>query len=375
MLEFFRTKQIAAAVFATLALLLAGCLMIAFGLRHDAVTLAGKIKSGVLTADQVSVSFEVVGGKVLAHFVKESDDVHKAMPLMQLDATDIELSIESLKAQDAALCAQLEKARKDHAVAVAATDLNELSAWRNIELLEAARSSAQASLTLAELEYKRFEGLFKARAASRSDYEKARATLITARASLVQAQRELNAATIGASPEELEKLASQGSAEGMTLTSIANERLSNTNILNQIADLQAQIASVRASLRQQEINLQRLRLTAPEDGRVLKVLFEDGEVVPNGAAAILLETRRKYYDIYVDELTAARFGPGTRVQGFVPALDRTVAGTVRFATAAASFSDLRNSRERGQSDLTNFQVRIYTDETPGLLTGMTVEVR
>lgn len=55
------------------------------------------------------------------------------------------------------------------------------------------------------------------------------------------------------------------------------------------------------------------------------------------------------------------------------ATDSELTGTVRFATVAPSFADLRMTRERGLGDLTSFQVRIYV-ESPEVLTGMTMEV-
>lgn len=42
--------------------------------------------------------------------------------------------------------------------------------------------------------------------------------------------------------------------------------------------------------------------------------------------------------------------------------------------AAPSFADLRMTREQGQADLTSFKMRVYTDQDPQLLRGMTVEL-
>lgn len=106
----------------------------------------------------------------------------------------------------------------------------------------------------------------------------------------------------------------------------------------------------------------------------MKLIYEEGELVPEGAAAVLLETERKYIDIYVNETMIRDFQQGTSVKAFVPALNSYINGTVRFANPAPSFSDLRVSREKGQADLTAYQVRIYFMDSPLLLSGMTVEV-
>ena len=59
-----------------------------------------------------------------------------------------------------------------------------------------------------------------------------------------------------------------------------------------------------------------------------------------------------------------------------PAIGSTFEGRVRFCEAAPDFAELRMVRERGQANLTLFKVRIdVPSDVPGLLTGMTVEVR
>ncbi|MCO6524026.1 MAG: hypothetical protein J6562_03255, partial [Candidatus Schmidhempelia sp.] len=79
-------------------------------------------------------------------------------------------------------------------------------------------------------------------------------------------------------------------------------------------------------------------------------------------------------DIYVNEMMVNDYQPGTTLTAQVPALDAEVSGIVRFATVAPSFADLRMTRERGQADLTSYQVRVYMQDIPKLLTGMTIEV-
>ena len=97
-------------------------------------------------------------------------------------------------------------------------------------------------------------------------------------------------------------------------------------------------------------------------------------MVPASCAAVILETDRRYYDIYVSEAQVNRYQEGSGVTGYAVAIDKNVTGEVRIATAAPSFADLRMTREHGTADLTSFKVRIYVKPTEGLLTGMTIEV-
>ena len=46
-----------------------------------------------------------------------------------------------------------------------------------------------------------------------------------------------------------------------------------------------------------------------------------------------------------------------------------------FGGKAPGFADLKQSREKGQSDLSAFQVRIYIDPQDGIIPGMTIGVK
>ena len=77
----------------------------------------------------------------------------------------------------------------------------------------------------------------------------------------------------------------------------------------------------------------------------------------------------------MSEKQAARLTEGAEFIGHTVAKDAKVSGTIRLITQAPGFADLKMSREKGQSDLSAFQIRIYTELQPGLLPGMTIEVR
>lgn len=141
-----------------------------------------------------------------------------------------------------------------------------------------------------------------------------------------------------------------------------------------LKELQANRVALEVELETLVVEEQRLTLRAPEDGKVLELLYESGEMVPASSAAVILETDRRYYDIYVSEAQVNRYQEGSEVTGYAVAIDKNVTGEVRIATAAPSFADLRMTREHGTADLTSFKVRIYVKPTEGLLTGMTIEV-
>ncbi|OCG21030.1 hypothetical protein A9G11_08820 [Gilliamella sp. wkB108] len=357
-----------------LLLLTFGSCLIYFGSRNDAVTVAKSIKSGVLTADEVNVAFENVGGKVIKRFVQESQLVKKGDALMQLDDIDTKIAIERLTALVDSQQASVNQEQAAIEIAVNDTNLTELSTWRKIEEVQANLEAAQSARDLANTEYARHTQLRKTGGTSQSQLDSTRNTYVATKMQVVQIESQLATLMIGATPEQIRQFEQTKSATGMTLQSITIARQKIENRQNQLAQLKAQLMQAEAELKQLQVNYQRLTLVAPENGKVLKIMYEDGEVVPNGAPAVLLETDRKYVDIYVNEKMVNDYQPGTSVTANVIALNKEVKGVIRFATAAPSFADLRMTRERGQADLTSYQVRIYIEPIPQLLTGMTLEV-
>lgn len=355
-------------------LLAVGSLLIYFGTRNDAVTVARSIKAGVLTADEVNTAFQNVGGRLVERPIIESQHVKKGDVLAKLDDTDTRLAVAAQEAALAGLEATLALENASIATARRETDRTEKAQWRAIEETAARVKAAEASYALALKDYQRTEKLLKTGSTSKSAFDAAQSTLANTREALRQGERQLASATIGATPEDLKRLKRTGSADGMTLTAIQNEREATENRRYTVAQLTAQRDAARVQLETLRVQESRLTLRAPEDGIVKKVLYEAGEMVTAGAPVVLLETDRRYFDIYVDETQAPDYRPATPVTAAVPALGKSVTGTVRFVEAAPSFADLRSTRERGQADLTSFQVRIYVAPDEELLTGMTLEV-
>lgn len=128
------------------------------------------------------------------------------------------------------------------------------------------------------------------------------------------------------------------------------------------------------ALEQKEVNKKRLILRAPEDGKILKVIAKEGEMVSANTPVILLESSRYYYDIYVNEVEKGQMKEGNRLTGHTVSGNREVPGTVRLIAKAPGFADFKMSREKSSADLTAFQIRTYIDPVPGVIPGMTVEV-
>ena len=86
-------------------LLIAGLTLFYSG--SDAVAVALEKKEGILTAEQVKVAFDSVGGRMVNEAVQEGQTVKKGDVLMVIDSTDVDLATQKLKAQIAQLDATI----------------------------------------------------------------------------------------------------------------------------------------------------------------------------------------------------------------------------------------------------------------------------
>lgn len=355
--------------------LCAAAALIWLGNRNDAVTNAKSLKAGILTAHQVKAAFETVSGRLVDRPIEEGMTVEAGAKLLAIDGTDIGLSIRQTEALIHQADAQIAAEEEGIRLALAEANTEEQTLWRQIEASEAARKSASAEWLRAEADWKRAQRLLPQGAMAQSDFDALKAAAASAREGLSSAERAVDAACVGARAEDRQKLSRTGSAEGMRLDAVVNARQAAENRRISLESLKAGREASAAALEQLKVNQSRLTLKAPEKAKVLEVLYEKGELVSPNAPAVLLESERLYFDIYVAENKVKGFQEGAKVTCWSPALNQDVRGTVLSVTAAPDFADLKMVRERGQADLTLFKVRINVEPAEGLLTGMTLEVK
>ena len=141
-------------------LIVAGLLLLYKG--NDAVAIGMEKKEGILTAEQVKMSFDSVSGRLLKEAVKEGDTVKAGDVIMELDSTDTDLSIERTKAQIAQLDAQIRSMGGTQAVNYQKADSDEQQSFRQIDQQRAAVSAAQATLKNSQIDYNRKSALLDA---------------------------------------------------------------------------------------------------------------------------------------------------------------------------------------------------------------------
>lgn len=359
-----RAKTIKMIIFFLAVILIGAFLLLYKG--NDAVAQALIKKEGIVTAEQVKVAFDSVNGRMIRENVKEAQEVKKGDILMELDSTDVDLSIEKTIAQIAQLDAQIRSMAGTIDIGFSQTDTSDTEKRRAIDQQRAAIDSANASLKNAQLDYGRKAALLSQGAIAKAELDNAEMALNTARANVVQAQQGLNQLLGGA--------VDTGDTDALTLPSIEETRRTVANKQNDLDSLVAQKQQLETTLKELYVKKDRLTLRAPEDGKILQIIAKQGEMITANTPVILMESKRYYYDIYVSEKQAARMQEGKSLAGHTIADGTKVLGTIRLITQAPGFADLKKTREKGQSDLTAFQIRIYTDPDQGIIPGMTIEV-
>lgn len=333
---------------------------------HDAVAMAKEKRDGIVTAEQVRVSFDSVNGRLLKENVKEGDHVQRGDILMVMDSTDTDLTIQRLESQIAQMDAEIASLSGTIDVAYQKADTDEVETHRQIDQQKAVIASSQASYENKLSDYNRMAQLMDAGAISKMEMDNVTAQLRVAEAD-VRSQKELLNKLLGGAQDS-------DSTEDIALPSISQERQSADNKANDLESLKQQKKQLEVQLAQQKVNRDRLVLRAPEGGKILKVIAKEGEMVSANTPVILLESDRYYYDIYINEEEKGNLKEGDRLTGHTVAGNIKVPGTVRLAARASGFADFKMSREKSSADLTVFQIRTYIDRVPGVILGMTIEV-
>ncbi|WP_196605472.1 HlyD family secretion protein [Pectinatus haikarae] len=365
-----KTKQTCIIFFGLLVIGIAGLVLEG----QDAITVASAKKAGILTSEQVNVAFQRVGGRIIKKGVEESQLVKKGDILMELDSKDTDLAIQQLETQIAEFDAKIKQNSNGIDINYKKTDTKQQQMYHEIEQQKNALNAAEASFTEKSLNNDRMKSLLASGAISEAEYDAALMSYNVTKASVGQQRSALEKMVAGSSEEEKMALLSNGRADGMHLDIIDNDRRDIDNQQNVVAQSIHQRENLIVQLEMKKVEKERLTLRAPEDGKILKVIVKEGEQIAPGSPVVLLESSRWYYDIYLSEDTIHKLSEGSEVIGHVKSIKEPVKGNIRYIMAAPGFADLKMSREKGQADLTSFQVRIYVSPMENLLPGMTIEV-
>jgi HlyD family secretion protein len=263
---------------------------------------------GILERERVELIAEAQE-PIVAIEVREGDTVKAGQMLMQLDQRRYR--------------AMLDRARA--AVERAQQHLAELLRGPRQERINEARAELEgmeAMLIRQQREYKRVKSLAERHAVSQADLDRASAQRNMALARRDEARARLQALLKG-------------------------------TIIQELNQARAQLAETKASLRELEINADRLTVRAPRDGIIDALPYYVGDRPPAGApVVVMLAAGAPYARVYIPAPLRARIHLGMRATVHVEGLSQTFTGHVRFVASEAAFTPYFALTERDRSRLT-----------------------
>jgi HlyD family secretion protein len=243
-----------------------------------------------------------------------------------------------------------QQARLDQQMALlnqAAARLDELRRGPREESIREATARLEASKVRqvnAEGDLKRIQSLFERDLSNQSDLDDASAAAKT------------TAADVRASSEKL-------------------AALMNGTTIEELRQAEAVLAAAQATVRQSQLDLERLQIHAPVDGMVDRVLYKLGERPPVGSTvAVLLSSERAYARIYVPENLRARVQPGDELEVLIDGRDKSLRGEVRWVSSDASFTPYFALTEHDRSRL-SFLAEVDLPGASSLPSGLPLEAR
>jgi HlyD family secretion protein len=271
-----------------------------------------------------------VAGRLVSINVQRGDAITAGAPLFAIDPAQIEAQRNEAASQVTA----------NKALARGATTGQRPA---ELEQIRADLNAARAVLVEAEKSYARVAPLFEAGAASKANVDSALASRDRARAQVAAIERRLQVAQLGQRVEQV------------------------TNARERVVQSQANLSALEARLSD-------LSPTAPSDGRIEDVFFQQGEWVPaNQPVLSLLPADRVRLRFFVPQADVAKYAIGTEI-GF--ACDGCAAGLkakISYVSPRPEFTPpviySREARERMV-----FLVEAQPAQGAGLTPGLPVDV-
>jgi len=313
---------------AAVLLLAAGLVLLGRSLkrRSPLLLLQGRVECTTYRASSK------VPGRILEMRVAEGDRVERGELLYTLSTPELDAKLQQAEALRSA---------------AGALDAATLAGARK-QQVEAARNlwqKAQAGLTLARKSYERVRRLYDSGVVPAQQLDEATANFEAMRASEQAARAEYELARDGARREDKEAAA-------------------------------AKVREAQGAVEEVASYLSDARVYAPVSGEVSSVIAEAGELVGSGYPVVaILDLQDVWVTFNIKETLLPRIRLGTRFEGYVPALGRSVPLEVSWIAAQADFATWSATRTLGGFDIRTFAVKVRpTGEERALRPGMSVLV-
>lgn len=253
-----------------------------------------EVYSGYAEGEYVFLSSSLSGALTRLH-VRRGDRVAKGDPLFELDREE-----ESASREEAAQ--QLEQAKS------VLENLRKGKRTPEISAIQSQLAEAEASVRLSRIELGRREQLFQKEVISKGELDQARAAFDRDTARVGEIQSQLKTARLGARSDE-------------------------------ISAAEAQVESLRASLRRAEWRLSQKRVVSPNDAPVDNTFYREGEWVPAGRPVVsLLPPENLKIRFFIPETQLTLFQVGQEVAVSWDDSPKPIVATVRYISSQPEYS-------------------------------------
>ena len=272
-----------------------------------------------------------IAGRIATMQVAQGDAVERGQLLYTLTTPELHAKLQQAEAAKSAAAAL-------DAAALAGARTQQIQAAKNIW------QKAQAGTDLAQKTYERVKRLYDQGVVPAQQLDEATANYQSMQASEQAALAEYQLALAGARKEDKEAAA-------------------------------ARVRQAQGAVAEVESYLGDARVVAPVTGEVSSVIAEAGELVGEGYPVVaILDLSDLWVLFNIKETLLPAIQLGTRMQSYVPALNRDVELEVTYLSAQADFATWSATRTQGGFDVRTFAVKAKPVKEHELRPGMSVLV-
>lgn len=269
---------------------------------------------GQMEARETDIAPKVTA-RIAQVLVKEGDVITAGTLLMRTDSPEVTAKLAQATAAQQAAQAVADKAQNG-------------ARPQEVEMARLQWQRAQAAADLAQVSFKRVDGLARDGLVAAQKRDEAEANFKTSRDQALTAKAQYDMARTGARPED--KAAANAQAR-------------------QVAGVVAEVEAARAET----------ELKSPVAGEVAKVLAKVGELSPQGVAVVtVVDLKDQFVVLNVREDHLQRFAQNAEFDGVLPALgQQTARFKVFYSAALPDFATWRATRAGQGFDARTFEVK------------------
>ena len=286
---------------------------------------------GEVEATDIKISSKLAG-RIEQMDVQEGERVKKGQLLFVLSTPEAEAKLQQAEAARMAASAQSTKARKGARV-------QEIEGAMNIW------KKAEAGLELARKSYERVKNLYESGVVPEQKYDEAAANLKAMETTAAAAKAQYDMAIEGARREDRE------AAEAL-------------------------VKQASGAVSEVESYISDAMVYSPVTGEISTIIAEEGELVSSGYPVVaILDMSDLWVTFNVKETLLPGLRIGTRMNGYVPALDSDVEFEVTYISPQADFATWSATRTQGGFDIRTFAIKAKAvTEAANMRPGMSVLV-